>query len=399
MRIGIVADKLNVTQGGSNFSLELIARSLVERGHDVVVVTVHFAHENDLPEDYDFEVRSMPLDTDSNLDKARTVANLFSELAPEFDVFHLFNPALLPSAGWYRRTDSATPVVGRLNTYDVFCTNLSLMDGECHRNCTTARKFAHSDRSTTSRVKHLPKYAFDTHAFPRLASNLDRLFAVSPAVGDIYEGIGVDRETIRVMPNFYDPSFGTESDATRSFDYERTALYVGALKEYKGSQLLVDAVAELPEHCGVVLVGDGPERESIQRHARRRDVRDRISICGRVDHEKLPAYYRGADAFVHPGLWPEPLNRTVLEAMQCGCPPLVSDVGGPPWVVDDDRLVFERGDVSGLVTQLEALLSDQSRRADLRSKCSRRLEDFAPERSVSRLETQYREVVTSSADR
>lgn len=393
MRVAIVADKLNVNRGGSNFSLDLIAGSLEDRGHEVTVHTVHFAYDNDLPEEHSYDVTSRPLDTDSSLGKARAVADRLDELAPEFDVFHVFNPALIPSAGWYRRNGGSTPVVVRLNTYDVFCTNLSKMDGECHRNCTVRRKFSHSDRSTSSKLTSLPKYAFDTYALPNLANAVDRLFAVSPQVKDIYAGIGVDPEQIRAIPNFYDPSFGVDDGSAVSFDHERTALYVGALKEYKGPHLLIDALAGLPEHCGVAVAGEGPERSSLERRAVRRGVRDRVEFLGWVDHGDLPRYYRGADAFVHPGLWPEPFNRTVLEAMQCRCPPVVSDVGGPPWAVGDCGLVFDRDDASDLARQLEVALTDDARRETLRSNCPGRLSEFTPERSVSMIEDQYRQVV------
>ena len=57
MKIAIIADKLNISGGGSNFSLKLTAEKLVELGHEVTVVTVHFAHDNNLPEKYSFEVR------------------------------------------------------------------------------------------------------------------------------------------------------------------------------------------------------------------------------------------------------------------------------------------------------------------------------------------------------
>jgi glycosyltransferase involved in cell wall biosynthesis len=395
VKIAIVADKLNVNQGGSNFSLALIADRLTNSGHQVTVVTVHFAHDNDLPEDHSYDVRPLPLERDSRIGKARAAATTLKELAPKFDVLHVFNPALLPSAGWYARGEPTTPIVGRLNTYDVFCTNLARMDGQCHHNCTVRRKFAHSERQPQSNIQRLPKYGFDTYAFPRLTNNLDRLFAISPQVEDVFTGIGVNPALVRVVPNFYDPAFATGDGRAESFEYERTALYAGALKEYKGVHLLVDALASLPDRCGVAFAGEGPARSALERRARDQGVEDRVTFCGWVGHDDLHRYYRGADAFVHPGLWPEPFGRTLLEAMQCGCPPVVSDVGAPPWVVDDAGLVFERNDPMGLASQLESVLTDSQEHAELQAACEERLEQFAPERTVSLIEEQYRDVTNS----
>jgi len=393
LRIGFVADKLNVSQGGSNFSLDLIARTLAGRGHDVTVLTVHFAYENDLPPAPPYNVVETPLDGGSRVADARGVYRRLQQFDDRFDIYHVFNPALHPIAGAYRRRHD-TPVVGRLNNYDIFCTNLARMDGTCHEHCTVGRKFTHSDKETGAKVGNLPKYTFDTYALPRLLSSMDRLFALSPQVSRIYSDIGVSEDRLVRVPNFYDPSFGTGAGGSRAFDHDRSLLYVGAVKPHKGVDLLVDATAGLPADVGVEIVGDGPQMADLERRAADLGVADRVTLHGRVDHDEIARYYRGADVFVHPGRWPEPFNRTVLEAMQCDCPLVVSDVGAPPWVVGDCGLVFDRGDAADLTRQLRTLLDDEERLTALKTNCKERLETFAPERSVSLMEEQYHEFVS-----
>jgi glycosyltransferase involved in cell wall biosynthesis len=393
MRIGFVADKLNISQGGSNFSLDLMAQSLSGRGHEVTVLTVNFNHENDLPTDPAYEVFESPLGDGSRVADARGVYQRLAEHDDRFDVYHVFNPALHPVAGAYRRRHD-TPVVGRLNNYDIFCTNLSMMDGECHERCTVGRKFAHDDREPSGKIANLPKYTFDTYGLPRLLSEMDRLFALSPQVDQIYQDIGVDPETIAVVPNFYDSSFGGASDEEVKFSGDRNVLYVGTLKSHKGVDLLVESAPELPAGTGVEIVGAGPERDSLAARAAELGVEDAVTFHGWVDNDELAPYYRGADVFVHPGLWPEPFNRTLLEAMQCDCPLVVSDIGAPPWVVEGCGLAFDRGDAADLSAQLRRLLTDEARRSELAWGCVERLETFSPERSVSLLETAYDELVS-----
>ena len=393
MRVCLVADKLNISRGGSNFSLDLIAQSLSERGHEVTVLTVNFNHGNDLPTEPAYDVLESPLGDGSRVAGARGVYQRLEEHDDRFDVYHVFNPALLPVAGAYRRRND-TPVVGRLNTYDIFCTNLSMMDGKCHERCTVARKFAHDERGPAAKAGNVPKFAFDTYALPRLLDGMDRLFALSPQVERIYRGVGVGPETLALIPNFYDPSFGTDAGGAATFPGERSVLYVGALKSHKGVDLLVEAAPDLPEGTSVEVVGGGPQREVLEAQAERLDVDDAVTFHGWVDHDDLAPYYRGADAFVHPGRWPEPFNRTLLEAMQCGCPPVVSDVGAPPWVVDDCGRVFDRGDAAGLADRLRGLVTDERELAALSRRCGERLETFSPERSVSLVEAAYDELVS-----
>jgi len=63
--------------------------------------------------------------------------------------------------------------------------------------------------------------------------------------------------------------------------------------------------------------------------------------------------YADADVFVHPGVWPEPFGRTILEAMQAGLPVVATDVGGPAETVPNEKLLCTPGDVEGLAESIE----------------------------------------------
>jgi len=247
----------------------------------------------------------------------------------------------------------------------------------------------HSDKSSIQTFLNVPKYTFDTAVLPVAMNEVDRLFALSPQVQSIYEGIGVNADRFRVISNFYDPSFAQDPPAQDLFSADLTVLYVGTLREHKGVNLLIETAAELPDGVGVEIVGTGPERESLEALAARTGVDDVVTFHGWVNHADLPAYYNEADVFVHPGHWPEPFNRTLLEAMQYGCALVVSEIGAPPWVVADCGVSFERGSVDDLHRQLTAVLTDDERRHSLQEHCADRLAEFTPDRVISEIESQY----------
>lgn len=58
-----------------------------------------------------------------------------------------------------------------------------------------------------------------------------------------------------------------------------------------------------------------------------------VALLGYVDHEQIKTLYAEADLFVHPGIWPEPFGRTILEAMQMGLAVVATNVGGPAEVI------------------------------------------------------------------
>lgn len=99
---------------------------------------------------------------------------------------------------------------------------------------------------------------------------------------------------------------------------------VGRLAAVKGHRHLVEALAQLPGDVHAVLVGDGPERDALEKLAQDLGVGHRLHLLGlRADPERiLPAF----DVFCLPSL-AEGLPRAVLEAESCGLPVVASDVG------------------------------------------------------------------------
>lgn len=67
-----------------------------------------------------------------------------------------------------------------------------------------------------------------------------------------------------------------------------------------------------------------------------------------VSYEKLPEYYRGADALVQPSLVHETFGLTIAEAMACGIPVVVSNMGAMPEVAGDAGVVIDANDYDGL---------------------------------------------------
>lgn len=107
---------------------------------------------------------------------------------------------------------------------------------------------------------------------------------------------------------------------------------VGALIPLKGQRLVIEALAELPG-ATLILAGDGPERGALERLARTRGVSERVRFLGNRPHGALPGLLAAADVMVLPSER-EGLANVWLEALACGTPLVISDVGGAREVVD-----------------------------------------------------------------
>lgn len=114
-------------------------------------------------------------------------------------------------------------------------------------------------------------------------------------------------------------------------DHATLLLAVGRLSPEKDLPLLLDALARLAVEAAsdfrLVIAGDGPQKEALQREADRR-VPGRVLLPGHVgDGDALARMMASADAFVHANAR-EPFGIAPLEAMASGTPVVLPDSGG-----------------------------------------------------------------------
>lgn len=108
----------------------------------------------------------------------------------------------------------------------------------------------------------------------------------------------------------------------------RVIVSVGRLVGWKGLHVIVDALAQLPDDVHYLALGEGGEREALQRLAVERGVAERVHFAGRIAHVELPRWLARGDVFVQPSIGEEAFGISVVEAMACGLPVLASDNGG-----------------------------------------------------------------------
>ena len=114
--------------------------------------------------------------------------------------------------------------------------------------------------------------------------------------------------------------------------------YVGRLAYVKGIDLLADAFRKIRKtipHARLIIVGSGEEERETPYRLERRAHGGIVHIESDVPHELLAEWYRAMDLFVMPSRY-ENCSNAVLEALACGVPFLVSDVGGNRRLVETE---------------------------------------------------------------
>jgi len=228
-----------------------------------------------------------------------------------------------------------------------------------------------------------------------------RVIAISQATADALAGLlQLPRERIVVVrqgvahERFHPRAGADERDAlTREHRIPaRYTLYPGGIDPRKRVDLLVAAQREVFRATGVplVLVGPGFARP---RGSLGRALRDAppgsVVPLGEVPADRLAALYRHADVHVQPSVY-EGFGLTVLEAMACGCPVIVTGGGALGEVADDAARYVARDDRRDLEAAVIDLLQNAGERDRFRTLGIDRAAQFGWDRTARETLVVYR---------
>jgi glycosyltransferase involved in cell wall biosynthesis len=167
---------------------------------------------------------------------------------------------------------------------------------------------------------------------------------------------------------------------------------LGRLDRQKGYDVLLRALSELPG-VAAVLVGDGPEREALERQAAETRLDGRVLFAGWQEEPRR--YLTALDAFVLPSRF-EGFPLSVVEAMLAELPVVASRVGSMAEAVQDGEtgVLVAPDDPAALASALRRLLDEP----DVRARLGRRGREVAVAQLTSAamaraFEALYREIL------
>lgn len=149
---------------------------------------------------------------------------------------------------------------------------------------------------------------------------------------------------VRIAPGIDTDHFAPQRDVQQlkgelGLEGKRIIVSVGRLVHRKGQDTLIEALPaisrEFPD-VHLLLVGEGPYREHLEKLAHEKGVTDRVTFIGRVQYVDLPRFICVGEIFAMPsrsrlaGLEVEGLGIVYLEASSCGLPVIGGISGGAP---------------------------------------------------------------------
>ena len=172
----------------------------------------------------------------------------------------------------------------------------------------------------------------------RAAEQANGLLAVSQALKAGMAAIGLPGDRITVHYTGLEKALFQPMDRQNaraelpdrlalSFAPDTTLLAsVGALIPRKRQELVIRALPSLPA-THLLLVGDGPDRRTLDSMAQASRVADRVHFLGSLGHAELAVVLSACNAMVLPSK-SEGLANAWVEALACGCPLVITDAGG-----------------------------------------------------------------------
>jgi len=135
-----------------------------------------------------------------------------------------------------------------------------------------------------------------------------------------------------------------------------TVISVGRLIDQKNHHYLIQAMKNLD--AKLIIIGDGPNFESLNKMVQSLNLADKVEIIKRVPNDELPKYYASSDLYVQPMENLGGIPIPVLEAMACGLPVVMSKHSNDYSEVIDDAVVFTENNPDSFLNAINQILSN-----------------------------------------
>ena len=362
MKIGLVTPYIFPVPGGVNAHVGYLYENLVQRGHDVRIISSTHGPQRSSEGDIIRLGYGWSVPTNGSIGTL-TVSHRYGQLVSEmleherFDILHFHEP-FVPFLSLQILRHSTSVNVATFHAYSGFS----------------------------------PSYEFGKRMLQRFAKKLHGRIAVSAAarhfIGRYFPG------EYKVIPNGVDlRQYGDAPPFARWRDGIPNIMFLGRFESRKGLMYLLRAYYQLRLEglaCRLLLVGGGPQAAEARRYVASRQLGG-VEMLGRVsDRDKVRAFAT-ADIFASPATGQESFGIVLLEAMAAGVPIVCSDIHGYKGVVrrNEQALLVPPRDSEALAAALAHLLRDPVLRERMGRSGRERAAQFGWENITAKVEDYY----------
>jgi glycosyltransferase involved in cell wall biosynthesis len=316
---------------------------------------------------------------------ARVVDRFRPDMVHLHNIYHHLSPSVLRPL-----RAQGIPAVMTLHDFKLACpTHRFMADGRVCEACVPRRFYMASLKRChegSLSMSTLNGFELATHTLFRMYAPVDLFVCPSRFMVEKMTAGHVFPDRLRWVPNFVD---------TAAIEPKRTpgggVVYAGRLSEEKGVETLVRAAPKID--ASIDIVGDGPDRATLQRSAERIGAGN-VSFHGHVGVDAVHRFLRDASVGVMPSRGYENAPMGILEAFACGVPVVGTAHGGIPELIEPgvDGDLVAPGDADALARSLGRFTADPAIAFERGQAARQKVESgFTPDDHLERLERVYRE--------
>jgi glycosyltransferase involved in cell wall biosynthesis len=380
--------------GGEDVVVAAECSLLQERGHEVVSYrrSNHELEQMSKPRQF-LLVRDIVYSEDSK----RDIRDLLQKVEP--DLVHVHNTFMMISPSIYEACrEMGVPVVQTLHNFRLLCPAWTLArNGEVCEECVDRglwRGVLHGCYRDSHLMTAAVALMLQVHRYRETWNEqVDGYVALSDFARRKFIEGGLPAGRIHVKPNFVFPDPGERG---KPGDF---ALFVGRLSSEKGISTLLAAWEKLRNKIPLMVVGEGPLRESLEAEAAARNLRD-VTFRGWLPAEEARVAMKNAAFTIVPSVCYEGFPMSIAESFACGTPVLCSCLGSMQEIVDNHRtgLHFAAGDAEDLAARVEWAWAHPSRLATMGKEARRQYEtSYTAESNYARLMQIYEATMRACA--
>ena len=335
----------NLRKGGAErIAMDMCAELATRQGVEVKLVYINNLAQYDTSE-AKYDLQCMPSSVQLSLTKPATyniaaLDALIKTWQPDVIHSHLFEAEIVsrsityPQAKWF---------------------------SHCHDNMHELEAFT---LATLGSKKRITEYYERIYLLKRYRANGGNKFiAISKDAQQYFERVlPKDLNHVTHIPNAINSKRFTKPDGyTKQASNTLQLVTVGSLVDKKNQALLIDVVEEMVRRGANVhlhILGDGPNRQKLQRKVDALKLSNHITLHGNV--AKVEEYLWSSDIYVH-GAYYEPFGLVLVEAMAAGLPVISLDGRGNRDIISngENGYILPEQNAKTFADTIEQLASDK----------------------------------------
>ena len=326
MNIGLFTDTYFPQVSGVATSIKTLRDELIAQGHNVYIFTSSDPRATDSPEDGIYRFASVPFVSF----KDRRIA--FTGWFKALRIARRLNLDIV-----HNQTEFSLGVMGKMVAKEMGIPCL-------HTYHTMYQDYLHY--IANGRVLKPKDVARLAHLYLK---NMSGIIAPSERVLDTLESYHVE-SPIRIIPTgvnlrVYKLRDTAEQKAAlrAKYRYDRDTPVLLSLSRLAFEKNIQELIASMPDilaqepRIQLLVVGDGPARQSLERQVREMHLRDHVTFAGQISNDQVPHYYQIADVFVSASD-SESQGLTYDEALASGLPIVVRRSEYTDQLIDDPEI-------------------------------------------------------------